>query len=163
MQMSCNCRQSGSGTGGCDHASHLGSANPFHDTIDLACDETTQPLQLSLARGIVPQELIAEPYGTERQTNGVADVSAVRNGEFAASAAKVKHQRRSAVDSRIRDQSEVNQTRFFYAGDNLDAPSSCRSYPLEECLRITRISLGAGRNHSHAIGNDLLGSPMKPA
>ncbi len=113
--------------------------------------------------GIVAQEFIGQPDRTQRKTDCVPNVSALRDGEFATAAPKIHHQRRKTIHARAGDQSQVNQARLFHARDDLHAPAGRRPHPFQECLRIARIPQGAGRHHAHAVGHDLLRGPVEAA
>ena len=119
--------------------------------------------QFAFARRIVTQKFIGEANGAEGKAHRVANVASLRDSQFATAAAKVHHQRGGRVDSGSGDKSKMNEPGFFNAGDDFNAPSGCGAYPFQKCLGIARVPQCAGRDHAHAISDDLLGRAMETA
>src|SRR5215469_2268285 len=162
-QMACHGRQGSGSTGSGNDISHPRGTNPGRDSIDLACDKAVQPLQFTFAWRIMTEKFVGETDGTERKTHGIANVSAVRNGQLAASATKVHHEGGNPVDARTRGQTQMNESRLFQARDDFYFPSGGRSDPLEKCLGISRIPQRTGGHHPDVIGDDLLCGAVKTA
>src|SRR5208282_2463565 len=154
-------RSGGAGSG--DYIFHAGGGDTIGNAADFTGHQAAQALQFSFAGGVMAQEFVGEPNRSQREADGVADVSALRNGELATAAAQIDHERGGAVGTRTGNQAEVNEARFFDAGDDFDAPSRGRANPLEKRLRIARVAQGAGGDHAHCVGDNLLRRAMKPA
>ena len=148
---------------GRDDISHTGGADASDDSSHLASHEASQTLEFALARWIVAKKFVGQANRAQGQADGVLNVSAMGDGQLAAPAAEIRHERRNVIDSRARDQPQMNQTRFFHAGDNLHSPSGGRTDPFQKRLRITGVAQRTGGNHPHVVGDDLLGRAVKPA
>src|SRR5579862_5552129 len=107
------------------------------------------------------QKFVAKTDRTQRQTDGIADVSQMRDRQFAASSAQVHQQGRRAIHPGTRDEAEMNQARFCYSGDDFDAPARRGMNPLEKRLRVARISQRTGGDDPDIIGDYLLRRAME--
>ena len=87
----------------------------------------------------------------------------MRNGQLTAAAAQIHHERGDPVHTRTGNQPQVNQPRFFHAGDDFHFPPGGRTHPFEKCLRITGVAQCAGGDHPHIVGNDLLCGAVETA
>ncbi len=154
-------RRGGSGRG--NHILDFGGDHARCDAVDFAGDEALQPFEFALARRIVAEEFIGETDRAQRQTHGVANVTTAGNRQFAASASQINHQRGRTIDTKVGDQSQVNQASFFQSGDDFDLPPGGRPNPLQKSLRIAGIAQCAGGDYAHWIGDYLLRGPMKAA
>ena len=90
-QMAGGGRQGSGGSRCGDHILNFRRHHSGGDAVHFAGDESLQPFQLTLARRIVAQEFVGETDRAERHTDKVANVTAGRNGQLAASAADVHH------------------------------------------------------------------------
>ena len=104
------------------------------DAIYFARDEAAKTLQFALAGGIVTQEFIGEANRAERKADRVANVSALRDRQFATAATQIHHERRRVVHAAAGDESEVNEPRLFHAGNDLDSPTGGRTHPFQKRL-----------------------------
>src|SRR5579862_8636794 len=64
---------------------------------------------------------------------------------------------------KVRDETKVDQPRFFQARDDFDRPSCCRTDPLEESLRVSRVSKGCRRHNPNRVGPEPLYCAMESA
>jgi hypothetical protein len=64
-----------------------------------------QALEFPLPRRIMTQEFIGQANRAQRKADGIANVPTVRDGQLAAAAAQVHHQRRNAVHPRTGNES----------------------------------------------------------
>ena len=155
--------QSGCGSGGCDDVLDASRGDARGDAADFTRYEAAQALQLAFAGRIVAQKFVGETDRAQGQADGVANVSALGDGEFATAAAEIHHERGRAIDARTGDQAEVNQARFFHAGNDFNPPARSRAHPLEKRLRIAGVAQGAGGDHAHRVGDDLLRGAVEAA
>src|SRR5947207_13493293 len=109
------------------------------------------------------QEVVGETDCAQWQTHCFANVSLVRDREFATATSEVNHQHRRRIDPQRGSEAEVNQAGLFESRNNFDAPSCRRTDPLEKCPRISSITQGAVRNHSHSVVTRYLRGAMKPS
>ena len=109
------------------------------------------------------QEVVGETNGTEWQAHRFTNVSLVRDREFTTPTSQVNHQHGRRIDPQRGSEAEVNQAGLFESRNNFDAPSCRRSDPLKKCSRISSITQGTGRNHSHSVGARPLRGAMKPS
>ena len=80
------------------------------------------------------QEFIGEADRAEGQADRVANVSALRDRQFATAATQIHHECRRVVHTAAGNESEVNEPRFFHAGNDLDAPTGGRTHPFQKRL-----------------------------
>ena len=138
--MGCNRGERRCGSRSGDDISDARGGNARGDSPNFAGDEAAQAFQLAFAHRIVAQEFVGEAYRAQRQADRAANMPRLRDGEFAAAAAQIDHQRGRRVDSRARNQAEVNQACLFHAGDDLDLPSRSGADPLQKGLRVAGIA-----------------------
>ena len=131
------------------------------DAVRLAGHEPVQPFEFALARRIVAKEFIGEADRAQRQTHHVANMAPPGDGQLATSASQIHHQRRCTVYAEIGDESQMNQTRFFQSGNNLNLPSGGGTHPLQKRLRIAGIPQCAGRDDPDWVRDHLLCGAMK--
>src|SRR5271166_2551625 len=77
--------------GGCprsrDYVLNPGSPDARRNPVCFARDESTQPFQFALTSRIMPEKFVGQTDRTQGQAHGIANVSALRDGQFAAAAA----------------------------------------------------------------------------
>src|ERR1700722_402423 len=152
-------RRSGCGDYVCDAR----RAEASGGAVEFAGDESAQAFEFAFARGIMAKEFIGEADRSQRQADGITDVATLRDGEFATAAAEIDEQGRSAIQAGARDEPEVNEARFFYAGDDFDAPSGGRFHPFQKSLGVAGVAKGAGGDYADRVGDDLLRGAMEAA
>src|SRR6202040_3245960 len=155
--------QRGGGSRGGNYILNPCRHDASRDAVYFAGDKALQPLEFALAWRIMPQEFIGESYRPQWQTHGVADLAASGYREFATATSQINHQCRRTIHAKIRDQSEMDQPRFFQPGNNLNSPAGRGSHPLEKCLRITSVAQRAGGDYADRVGYHLLCSAVKAA
>ena len=155
--------KSGGGSGGGDYVLNFGGDDARGDAVDFARDEALQAFQFAFAGRIMAQEFVGETDRAQGKTDGFANLTVGGDGEFAASAAQIDHESGRIIDARVGDEAEVNQARFFQAGNDFDRPAGSRAYPLDKCLRIAGVAQGAGGDHADRVGDYLLRGAMEAA
>ncbi len=154
------------GQGGCrargrDHDSWPGPGNPVRNPPNFPLHKSPQTPQLSFARRIMRQELIGQAHRAQRQAHGVANVALAGDGQLAASASQVDHERGGGAHSQAGHQAEVNQPCLFQSRDDFDFPTRRRAHPLQKGARVAGVAQGAGGDYAHGVRAFLLHRTME--
>lgn len=144
-----------------DHASDVRRSDSILNARDLARHKLLQSFQFVLARWIVLQKFARESHRPQRQAHRIQEVSASRQRHFATATAKVKQQNTPRSQAAGRNNSQVNEARFFQPRDNFNCPSGRRAYPLDKCAGVAGIAQCRRRHHSYRVRHAFLNGSIE--
>ena len=140
----------GSGGGGGDGAVPARVAEAAHGGVELGLNVLAHLVQLDRGGRVVPQKNLAQPDGPQRFGERFPQAAGFGGDDLGAAAADIDDEDAFGRLRPVALDAEVNQARFFAAGDDLDRGANGFRRARQKSLLVAAVADGAGGHRADA-------------